>query len=253
MPLWLRRTALILVALALLLVGVVHHEAILALLRDQERLQAWLAELGPLGPLGLIAINAAQVVFAPIPGYFVQIAAGYLYGWLGGAIYGVVGMALGGVMAMSLARIFGRPLVVRVVGEKRLARWEQVTHLNSLPIWFLLMLGPFGDIPYFIAGLTSLAIWKIIAVAVFVRTPSVIVAAAIGAGIISWRSPWVIGGAVILMGAAVWAIFNQERIERFVDEKLLSRVVSGSTGSAAGDSDEESPANDMSKADATIN
>lgn len=253
MPLWLRRTLLVLVALTLLFLGVLHHEAILALVRDQERLQAWLADLGPLGPLGLIAINAAQVVFAPIPGYFMQIAAGYLYGWLGGAIYAVVGMALGGILAMGLARIFGRPLVVRIVGEKRLARWEQVAHLNSLPIWFMLMLGPFGDIPYFIAGLTSLAIWKIIAVAVFVRTPSVVVSAAIGAGIISWRSPWVIGGALTLMGTAVWAMFNQERIERFVDERFLSRIVRRATESPQPGTDDETPASDMSEADAIVN
>jgi uncharacterized membrane protein YdjX (TVP38/TMEM64 family) len=253
MPPWLRRTALVLVALTVLFLALLHHEAILDLVRDQERLQAWLADLGPLGPLGLIAINAAQVVFAPIPGYFMQIAAGYLYGWLGGAIYGVVGMALGGILAMGLARIFGRPLVIRVVSEKRLARWEQVTHLNALPIWFLLMLGPFGDIPYFIAGLTSLAIWKIVAVAVFVRTPSVVVSAAIGAGIISWRSPWVIGGALLLMGTAVWAMFHQERIERFVDEKLLSRVVRRATEPPQPEGDEETPISDMSEADGTIN
>ena len=51
------------------------------------------------------------------------------------------------------------------------------------------MLGPFGDIPYYIAGLTSLPIWKIIAVAVLVRAPSVFISAAVGAGVIDYRNP----------------------------------------------------------------
>jgi hypothetical protein len=86
-----------------------------------------------------------------------------------------------------------------MVGASRLERWEEVAHINTLPVWFFLMLGPFGDVPYYIAGLTSIAIWKIIAIALLLRTPSVLVAAAVGAGLVDWRSPWVIGGALVLM------------------------------------------------------
>jgi uncharacterized membrane protein YdjX (TVP38/TMEM64 family) len=222
---WLKRAALAALALIAGFLLVKYHRPLLAFFGDQEQVRAWLAGLGPWGPLGLIGLNAAQVVVAPIPGYVMQIASGYLFGWLDGAIYGTIGMALGGILAMGLARLFGRPLVSRLVGEERLDRWERVTHLDALPIWFILMLGPFGDIPYFIAGLTSLAIWKVIAIALFVRTPSVIVAAAVGAGVVSWRSPWVIGGAILFMSLAVVAIRNQQRIEQWVDETLLKRVL----------------------------
>lgn len=221
---WLKRSVLMAALLVVLALAIRYHREILELIGDQERVQAWLAGLGPLGPLGLITLNAAQVVVAPVPGYVLQITAGYLFGWLPGAIYGALGMALGGALAMSLSRIFGRPLVRRVAGADRLERWERVTRLNSLGIWFIIMLGPFGDIPYFIAGLTQLAIWKIVAIALLVRGPSVIVAAAVGAGVVSWRSPWVIGGAIILMSLGVIGVRYQDRIERWVDDTLLSRT-----------------------------
>jgi hypothetical protein len=83
------------------------------------------------------------------------------------------------------------------------------------------MLGPFGDIPYYIAGLTSLPIWKIIAVAALVRTPSVFISAAVGAGVIDYRNPLFIAGVVIFFIAAVIGIRYQSRVERFVDEVLL--------------------------------
>ena len=193
-------------------------------LSNEQQLEAGLDRLGPLGPLGVIALNALQVVVAFIPGYAMSLASGFLYGFPLGAVYGAIGMAVGGLVAIMLARTFGRPLVARMVGEKRMQRWEEVAHLNSLPIWFILMLGPFGDVPYYIAGLTTLAVWKIIAVALLLRTPSIFVAAAIGAGLVDWRSPWVIGSAVLLMAAAVVAMRYQSRIEGFVDQKLLPRV-----------------------------
>lgn len=233
MQIWVKRALALTAALVAIYLLARYHEPILAIISDQERLRAWLAELGPLGPLGLIALNAAQVVVAPVPGYVVQIVAGYLFGWPAGTLYAIIGMALGGILAMGLARVFGRPLVRRLIGDDRLARWEKVARLNSLPIWFILMLGPFGDIPYFIAGLTSLPIWKIVAVAVFVRAPTVLVAAAVGSGALSWRSPWVIGGFFALIGIAIVAVRNQERIERWVDEKLLARIIRSRESSAA--------------------
>ena len=66
-----------------------------------------------------------------IPGYVTQVASGFLFGYPKGALYGVIGMLLGGVIAVGLARLLGRPLVVRMVGEARLNRWEHVARLDS--------------------------------------------------------------------------------------------------------------------------
>ncbi len=195
-------------------------------LGNEQQIQSWLDRIGPWGPLGLIALNALQVIVAFVPGYAMSIASGFLYGFPVGAIYGAAGMALGGLIAMALARAFGRPLVVRMVGGQRLQRWEEVAHLDSLPIWFLLMLGPFGDVPYYIAGLTTIAFWKIIVIALALRTPSVMVTAAVGAGLVDWRSPWVIGGAILLMGSALVAMRYQDRIEAFIDRRVLPKVAS---------------------------
>jgi uncharacterized membrane protein YdjX (TVP38/TMEM64 family) len=84
---------------------------------DPADLRAWLESLGPWGPVGLIALFVLQILVAPLPGYVFQAAAGYLFGWFWGAVYACIGMLIGGTLAMTLARIFGRPLVRRVVGE----------------------------------------------------------------------------------------------------------------------------------------
>jgi uncharacterized membrane protein YdjX (TVP38/TMEM64 family) len=209
------------IILAILLAVVValafrYWQEVASFLRNPDELRAWLARLGPLGPLGLIAFNAVQVVLAPVPGYPVQIASGYLFGWWRGSLYAVMGMILGGLLAMTLARVYGRPLVQRMVGAERLERWEKVAHLNSLGVWFVLMLGPLGDAPYYLAGLTRLPVLKLLAIVLLVRTPSVMVSAALGAGLISWRSPWFIGGATIFIVLGILAGLNENRIERWI-------------------------------------
>jgi uncharacterized membrane protein YdjX (TVP38/TMEM64 family) len=221
---WLKWIVLLVVVAILVVLAAMHYREMVEFLRNPEQVRAWLARLGPLGPLGLIAFNAIQVVVAPIPGYPVQIAAGYLFGWWQGSLYAVVGMILGGLIAMTLARVYGRPLVQRVVGVERLERWETVAHLNSLAVWFVLMLGPLGDAPYYIAGLTLLPVWKLLAIVLLVRTPSVLVSAAIGAGLISWRSPWFIAGATVFIVLGVLAGLNEQRIERWLNRQVLGRV-----------------------------
>lgn len=233
MNVWLKRVLAVVTVIALGALVLRYNREVLAFVGDEAAVRAWVIQLGPLGPLGVIALNAIQVIIAFIPGYVMQLVAGFLYGWPMGAVYATVGMLIGGFVAVVLARVFGRPLVIRMVGAKRVDRWERVARLDSLALWFILMLAPFGDVPYYIAGLTSLAIWKIIAIAAFVRTPSVILAVLVGSGAVSWRSPWVIGAFAVMLAIALIALRYQNHIERWVDEKLLTVVLRWTSGRAS--------------------
>lgn len=153
---------------------------------DPASVQALVLRLGWLGPFALVALNALQIVFAPIPGYVVQVAAGFLYGPVWGGIWGSLGMLAGASLAFWLARIFGRPLAERLVGRSRLDKWETVTHSTSTAIWFILLLGPTGDLPYFLAGLSRVGFAKIIAITALLRVPAVFLAAAAGATALPW-------------------------------------------------------------------
>lgn len=199
-----------------------------AFVSDRAQVQAWLAALGPLGPLAFILMNAAQVVFAPIPGYVVQGVAGYLFGAWWGSLFGIIGMLLGGWLAMMLARLYGRPLVQRVVGVERLLRWEGVIHSDSIWPWFLLLLGPVGDVPYFLAGLTRVAPWKILLIAFILRSPSVMVAAAVGAGLITVSLPMLVALGVTFVVLAVLLHRYRETLQRWLDAAIIRRA--GSPG-----------------------
>lgn len=151
---------------------------------DVHAARLWLRSLGPWGALMFIFINALQIVVAPLPGYATYAAAGFVFGPWWGGLYATVGAALGGWMAATLARLWGRPIVEKLIGRSTLARWESWLHADSLWLWFLAFLGPTGDAPFHLAGLSSLPIWQIILVATLVRGPAMFVAAAVGAGLV---------------------------------------------------------------------
>lgn len=195
--------------------------------RDEAALQAAIAELGWLGPLALIAINVLQIVIAPIPGYVMQAAAGYLYGPFWGGLWGSIGLLAGAMLAMGLARTFGRPLVERFVGAERLEQWENATYSTNTLVWFILLAAPTGDLPYFLAGLAHVSYWKIFMLTLLVRVPFTFVVAAAGAGM--WNvTGWQLAGGIIVLGALLVVFYTYRQrlvtlLDRYVQRRLTEQ------------------------------
>ena len=116
----------------------------------------WIEQVGPLGPLVFYLLNVVQIVVAPIPGYPVQILGGILFGPILGSIYTVAGMVTGGVLAAWLGRRLGRPWLERRIGPDTLAHWSAIARVNAFWTWWVFLLIPLGDIPYFFAGLSAI-------------------------------------------------------------------------------------------------
>ena len=204
--------------------GVAFGPQLWALAQDEAALEAFVARLGAWGPVALIAINAAQIVVAPAPGYVMQIAAGYLYGPLWGGVYGAIGLVVGAMLAMGLARSFGRPLAEQLVGAGRLERWERVTFSTSMLVWFAILLAPTGDLPYFMAGLARVSFAKILLLTLVIRVPSTMVVAAAGAGV--WLLPgWQLAIVLAALGLMTALLMRyQDRLLALVDRRIQTQL-----------------------------
>lgn len=152
------------------------------ILTNRDMLQAYVAKLGWFGPLFIVALIILQTVVAPIPGQAVYLGSGYIYGALWGGIWGSIGMLLGCVFAMWVARIFGRPIVQRIIGERQMKRWSGLTSGKNTMAWVLILLSPIGDAPFLLAGLSEASYTKIAFLTLITRIPQVFVASAVGAG-----------------------------------------------------------------------
>lgn len=214
--------------LAILLVGVGlcwrFGGDFLRFLRDEEALEALIIRLGWLGPLVLIFCNALQIIIAPIPGYIVQLTAGFLYGPLWGGVWSAIGLLIGSMTAMWLSRTYGRPLVESLVGQGRLDRWERLIFTDHPVVWFMLLLAPIGDLPYFLAGLAHITFSRMALLIVLVRVPSVFVAAAIGAGVVGFTW-WQIALLFCIGGSLLLLFFRyQEQLLQWIDGRVQERL-----------------------------
>ncbi|MFQ6099997.1 MAG: TVP38/TMEM64 family protein [Anaerolineae bacterium] len=223
---WIRATLL-----AVLIVAVVGglwywHESLWAFFGNRERIREWMVSFGLWGPLVSIALNVAQVLLAPIPGQFVGLVNGYLYGvWLG-TLYSMVGLLLGTALAMALGRWFGRPLVEHLVKPEQLARWDRIADRRGPLFLFLIFLFPFlpDDVVCFLIGLSPLAIPRMIVLAALGRLPGVYISCWVGA--YATELPWwawiPLGGGAAALAWVFWRY--QARLEGLT-VRLIQRLV----------------------------
>jgi uncharacterized membrane protein YdjX (TVP38/TMEM64 family) len=75
----------------------------------------------------ILALLLASDILMPIPSSLVSTAAGYFLGFAGGLATSWIGMMISCSLGYWLGKKFGRPLTSQLVGERDLARLEQVS------------------------------------------------------------------------------------------------------------------------------
>jgi uncharacterized membrane protein YdjX (TVP38/TMEM64 family) len=226
--------ALAALAVLLVLLLTIWREPVLGLFANRERLQAWVHSLGAGGPLAIIGLQIVQIVVAPIPGQFVGLASGYLYGPWWGALYSMIGVILGNALALLIARRWGRPIVVRLVERDALARVDDLTQCLGLPVLLLIYIIPFlpGDSITLIAGLTAIPFQHIMLAVLVGRLPGICISAFLGSTATNLSAAqWVIIGVVVLVALAIlyrcrealkrqaWALVDRAKRAREQDRR----------------------------------
>lgn len=172
----------IVVLLVVLGLGYVAIDRYAPFLADPVALRAWVTGFGIWAPLVFIALQAVQVIVAPIPGQVTVLLGGFLFGAVAGTVYSLVGATIGSAVVFFLSRRYGRRYVERVVTPTVLSQFDAFTRGNALPAIFLAFLVPGipDDILCFAAGLTDIDLWKLVSVSFVGRIPSFLLVSVIG-------------------------------------------------------------------------
>lgn len=126
-------------------------------LPTQGAVEQWVQRFGAAGPLAVIGFIALEVVIAPIPGGFIPITVGALFGVWPGVLYTWIGNVIGSLLAFALARYVGRPLVTRLVKPTTLARLDTFLHRSPKLLWLVYTVPVFPiDIITFAVGLSAI-------------------------------------------------------------------------------------------------
>ncbi len=109
---------------------------------SQERLFKFIDSLGVWDEVGFVFLEAVQVVIPSIPGMFLNMLGGYLYGTVEGAILSTIGTTLGGYIVFLLSRRFGRQIINRYFPKTLMKRFGNIPHNKDRFTIFLLFLIP---------------------------------------------------------------------------------------------------------------
>ena len=218
-----------LVLVALIAALVVWWEPIYEFLSNPEQIRNWVEGLGAWGPIVIILLEMIQALLAPIPGQAIEAVSGYLYGPGLGTLFPMIGMAIGSFITFSLSRRFGRPLVVRLIGQKSMARLDDLVERGGAPFFFLIWLLPGApdDLACVAAGLTPMPVRQFMLLMILGRLPGVFMSVLVGANVARIEPIWWIAlfAAIAIVALVLWRWGSQiEEAVLAFSERLGQRL-----------------------------
>ena len=222
-----RRELWLLVGGALLLAPLLWwlSEPVADLMVQAEELRSWILTFGPLSPLVYIGVFSLQILVAPLPGQFLGIMGGYLFGAFLGLLYSLVGLVVGAGLAIGLARRFGRPLLERFFDPAQLTVWEKKMRMRSGFTWWLLFLFPVPDLVFYVAGLSSMSLRTLLIAAVAGRGLGLFFANTLGQWTANPAPEWVLvkWGIAGLLASIVYLKQRQFRLLALLTARRVRR------------------------------
>jgi uncharacterized membrane protein YdjX (TVP38/TMEM64 family) len=143
------------------------HYNVYFFLNYENKVIEFINSFHPYDDLVFIALQIFQVLIAgAIPAEITGVIGGYLYGPALGTIYSTIGLSIGSWLAFILARVYGLPLVRRVVRASIMQKYNHFMALRGPLVSFILFLTPgFPKAALcYIIGLSQMNIWTFIVV-----------------------------------------------------------------------------------------
>ena len=198
------------------------------LLNTKEGLENFINDVqntGFLGGIILVVIQILQVVVAFIPGEFVELASGIMFGPVLGLVLCLIGLNIGTIIIFGLVKLLGKPFVDENVSDHN----QKFLFLNNsnrtIIILFFIFLIPGipKDILIYLVPLTKVKMWQFLIVSSVARIPSILTSTIAGTSIIN--GDYLVAGIIMgisLILAIIGLIFNKQ-ITNYIENKVLKK------------------------------
>ncbi len=167
-----------------------------------------------------IALQILQIIVCVLPGQFVQMAAGYLFGFILAFIYSVIGTFIGSTVSYYLAYYLGRDAIHLFINENRVTYY--VNLLNSKKAYILtfiifLIPGLPKDIMGYVAGVSDMKYKPFILISLIGRIPSMSGSILIGAFYFTKNYVGMIIVAAVVVIFLIACIIKRKSIKNYMD------------------------------------
>lgn len=167
-----------------------------------------------------IGAQIVQIVICIIPGQWLQLAAGYMYGFWLGFLFSLIGAAIGSVLTYYIAKLLGRDAMHLIFGEAKIN--EFIHKLNSkkaITIVFLIFLIPGvpKDLCNYAAGISEMKLKPFLIVSLVGRSPGMMGSLLIGRQIEAGYYAGAVVIAVIAVALCVLGIIMRKKLTVWLD------------------------------------
>ncbi len=153
--------------------AIIKYRKLVLLYSSRREMRKFLRAAGPYAPFVFVALQALQVVAAPIPGEATGFLGGLLFGTTMGFLYSSLGLTIGSAIAFGLGRRFGVPLVRCLVSEAVYHRFDFLARTGGEIATLVLFLIPGfpKDVLCFILGMSPMPFVVFLVITTFGRMP----------------------------------------------------------------------------------
>lgn len=175
--------------------------------------------------LMFILMQILQVVIFFIPGEFIQIAGGYIFGAFLGGIISLIGITLGGIIVYLIANSYGKPFVEKLILNKKVKFFKKILKVGSKKIvvfMFFLIPGIPKDALIYICGVSDISFKDFFIYSTLGRIPGIFISSYFGQKIDSWDVTSLITIGVTMSIISILGIFKGNTIIKNIIKKKKS-------------------------------
>jgi uncharacterized membrane protein YdjX (TVP38/TMEM64 family) len=154
----------------------------------------------------------------PLPAELLAVVAGMVLGPFWGVVTIWTGALLGAYLGFFLARVFGRPLVRRLVRGDRIQRVQEWMDQADVPLLLAVRLVPVisFNLVNFVLGCTTIRWWRFTWTTALGILPVTVVSVGLGAHWRNWRVVLAFGLAAVLVAIVGYVVMRSRTRNRHV-------------------------------------
>jgi len=211
------------VVIFVLYIAFEYYSKFFNILKSPKLIKEIMLSYGKYSAFAFLGLQMLQVIAFFIPGEVIQIAGGYIYGTFFGGLLSLIGITLGSALVYGIARLFGKPLIKKIISEKQLKFFGKVLKLGSMNyVVFLLYLIPGmpKDVLGYICGVSEISFRNFLLYSTLGRIPGIFISAYFGAKIYLGNKIILIVISVIMTMLFVFGVFKGEQIIQRLTKKV---------------------------------
>ena len=213
---------LVAILLFFLYIGYEYYFKYSYMLKDPNILKGVILAYGSFSILIFIFMQVLQVVVFFIPGEFIQIAGGYIFGTFLGGLISLIGITLGSTIAYFIANRYGKPLVEKLVLNKKVKFFKKILKAGSkkaVVFVFYLIPGIPKDALAYICGVSNISFRDFFIFSTLGRIPGIFISTFFGQKIYVGDSTSLITVGIVMSIITIIGIFKGEDIIKIIIKK----------------------------------